>query len=303
MENSIIFHPSLSARFEDFGIPIPIIDERAQKVVSHLKRKVQAIPIEQVKPLIKDDLLKVHCDNYIDHFFSQEIERVIYDCYDLQNYSLTKELNYSSFRDHLLFQAGASDLGIKLAIENGFSFFLGGGMHHARYKKGFGFCPIHDFLAAALKNGITPQDIVVIDIDAHQGDGTADIGNKLGVQTISFHMKDGWPLNDHSLEKVHSTFDIGINSSDEEKILQKTQEVLEKVSGKFYIVVAGTDAYEKDELPGTQSLKFNLETMVSWQKLIYEEIKKRNYPQYWLNAGGYGRFSWEPTAHFLNELL
>lgn len=303
MENSIIFHPSLSARFEEFGIPIPIKDERAQNVVSHLKKGVTPIDPSTIEALTKEDLLKVHDAKYVERFFSKDFEQVIFDCYDLQNYSLTKELDYENFRDHILFQAGASSLGIKMAFEKGFSFFLGGGMHHARYEKGFGFCPIHDFLAAALKNGITPQDIVVVDIDAHQGDGTADIGNRLGVQTLSFHMKEGWPLNDKSLSLIKSSIDIGIDSDDEDSILKITEEALKELNGKFYIVVAGTDAYEKDELPGTQSLKFSLETMVSWQKLIYDEIKKRNCPQYWLNAGGYGKFSWEPTAHFLNELL
>ncbi|MDC1175557.1 hypothetical protein OAT67_09170, partial [Bacteriovoracaceae bacterium] len=205
MEKRIIFHPLLSARFEDFGLSIPIEDDRAKKVVDNLSVKIPHVDMNLITPLTKNDLKNVHSIEFVNDFFNSTFQEMIYNTYDLQNYPETKAIQYDEFRKHLLIQGGASFFGLSRMLEDDFAMFLGGGMHHARYESGHGFCPYHDFLSAYFKLGLNAKDLIVIDIDAHQGDGTADIGNRLGVKTISFHMKSGWPLTDPKIKKINST--------------------------------------------------------------------------------------------------
>ena len=68
-------------------------------------------------------------------------------------------------------------------------------------------------------------------------------------------------------------------------------------------VLAGADPYEKDQLGSTQKLKLTLEQMNRRNEMIYEFLKKRNTPQAWLMAGGYGDHAWEVYPAILTHVL
>jgi acetoin utilization deacetylase AcuC-like enzyme len=100
-----------------------------------------------------------------------------------------------------------------------FCYYLGGGMHHARYDSGAGFCLINDIVIAARKLQAEGRArlIWIIDVDAHKGDGTAELirfarkrdgpgaagprENAAEILNLSVHMARGWPLDPETLEQ------------------------------------------------------------------------------------------------------
>ncbi|MDR0599351.1 MAG: hypothetical protein LBG84_04625 [Treponema sp.] len=255
----------------------------------------------------------------------------------------------------ILAQVTGTYIACRLALADGpgFCYYLGGGTHHARYDRGSGFCLINDAAVAAFKvlsdgprafprrgeRGI--RLIWIIDLDAHKGDGTAELvhfardrgflaspaanpvapgeegaGGAPRVLTLSIHMARGWPLDPESLAKaepgraplVPSDVDIGIDEGDEAEYsprLAAGMGELERISGEppdLIIVVDGADPYEHDSLPSTIPLKLSLEQCLERDNLVYRYAVDRGIPSAWIMAGGYGDRAWEPAGHFLRGL-
>ena len=68
-------------------------------------------------------------------------------------------------------------------------------------------------------------------------------------------------------------------------------------------VLAGADPYEKDGLPSTQKMKLTLEQLNQRDRMIYDFLKKREIPQAFLTAGGYGADAWEVYPPFMEYAL
>jgi acetoin utilization deacetylase AcuC-like enzyme len=259
----------------------------------------------------------------------------------------------SALFDTILAQAGGTYLACRLALATirdgepagasapGFCYYLGGGMHHARYDSGSGFCLVNDVVIAARK--IQAEDrarrIWVVDVDAHKGDGTAELvsfarargeldgagGNTGGcpvILTLSVHMASGWPLDAENLNAVKNTpaggggrapllpsdLDTGIEAGEEDTYIPRLDaglRKLEELSGRpdLVIVVDGADPYEHDGLPSSGLLRLSLDQCLERDRLIYAFLRDRNLPSAWIMAGGYGDRAWEPPAWFLRELM
>jgi acetoin utilization deacetylase AcuC-like enzyme len=212
-------------------------------------------------------------------------------------------------------------------------------MHHARYDSGAGFCLVNDVAVAARK--IQEEGRVnlvwVIDLDAHKGDGTAELvhfargRNEITppplqeknaapcILTLSVHMARGWPLDAESLAAARegrapllpSDVDIGIEAGEEAGYIPRLAAgigELEKMSAAsggrpdMVIVVDGADPYERDGLPSSALLKLTLEQCLRRDNFVYQYLTSRNIPSAWIQSGGYGEHAWEPAAHFLSGI-
>jgi acetoin utilization deacetylase AcuC-like enzyme len=202
-------------------------------------------------------------------------------------------------------------LSSKSALRLGFSYFLGGGMHHAMSFSGRGFCLVNDIVIVLKKllDEKAIQHAWVIDLDAHKGDGTAELThNDPTITTFSIHMKNGWPLNQGGPNDpwfIPSNIDIEISAGEEEQYLSKLTNGLSHLESNFprpdiVIVVDGADPYSEDALPSTALLKLSKEQMLERNKLVYHFLNDRNIPQSYCMAGGYGKKSWEIYFQFLH---
>ena len=102
------------------------------------------------------------------------------------------------------------------ALENGIAYNIAGGTHHAYTNRGEGFCLLNDIAIASnyLIKYKNIDKILIIDLDVHQGNGTAQIfQNNKQVFTFSMHGKDNYPL-----KKEHSDLDIALNSGTEDEL-------------------------------------------------------------------------------------
>jgi acetoin utilization deacetylase AcuC-like enzyme len=137
------------------------------------------------------------------------------------------------------------------ALENGISFNIAGGTHHAYSAAGEGFCLLNDVAVAAMKmlHDKKAKQVMVVDLDVHQGNGTAKIfENTPEVFTFSMHGKDNYPL-----QKEVSDLDIPLPSGcADEQYLGLLQyhlpRLLAEVAPDFIYYVSGVDILQTDKL-------------------------------------------------------
>lgn len=149
--------------------------------------------------------------------------------------------------------AGGSILAGRLALEAGVGAHLGGGFHHAFRDHGEGFCLINDVAVAirALQAGGEIDRAVVVDLDVHQGNGTAAIfaGDE---RTATFSMHEEW---NYPMVKPPSDVDIGLRqgTADEEYLAllgEHLPPLLDARRPELAFYLAGADPYREDQLGG-----------------------------------------------------
>ncbi|MGZ3807935.1 MAG: histone deacetylase family protein [Bacteriovorax sp.] len=319
----IFYHPDCDLKFSDYGVEIPIEDDRASKVFSYLKAtapQLSYFDIDLIPNITREDLLLAHSPDYVNRLFGSyaELEYEMLTCYELVD-SFGKYHRYNPKRakkdftralDIVLKQTGVTYWATKDALKSGFSYFLGGGMHHAMSFGGRGFCLVNDIVIALrlLQKENLIKTAWVIDVDAHKGDGTAEITKRdPSIVTMSIHMKEGWPLDSGSVRDpwfIPCNVDVGVDVGEESKYLDKLKGALVELETRFprpdvAIVVNGADPYEFDELQSTEKIKLTKEQLLARDKMIYEFLRDRKIPQSYVMAGGYGKRSWEIYAQFL----
>lgn len=173
------------------------------------------------------------------------------------------------------------------ALTYGVSMNVAGGTHHAYADRGEGFCLLNDVAIAAnylLKNK-SASKILVIDLDVHQGNGTAVIfQNDPRVFTFSMHGKENYPLH-----KEISDLDIALpTGTQDEEYLQLLTDTLpalikaQKPDFAFYI--SGVDILGTDKLG---KLKVSLDGCRQRDEFVFEQCQTHHIPVAVSMGGGY----------------
>lgn len=319
------FHPDSLLSLPDYGIQIPLTNGRIHKICELLKNKNQEVQTEYPVTLSREDLERVHSKPFMEKLFGseEEKEKVVMETFELimpdgsfhryDPHSAKKPL--SDLIEKVLFQTRGTMSAVKAALKTGEAFHLGGGYHHSMSFGGRGFCMLNDIVIAARwsQKNLGTKLIWIIDVDAHKGDGTAELTqNDPSIRTLSIHMKEGWPLNSgeaHDPWFIKSDVEIGIEAGLENNYLEMLKnglrelESLDQMKPDLAIVVQGSDPYEKDELPSSGLLKLTKSQMLERDKLVYDFLKSKNIPQAYVMAGGYGEHAWEVYVEFISWLL
>ncbi len=310
LNDLIIYHPELAPSLHKFGFDIPLGDDRSELVFNNLKKTFPALRHTILDDIDKSedfDLLLAHDKKFVDLLSrkdkgTEEILRVYGAEKEIENF------DYASFMKSVRLQVGATSLAMEKCLGSNFCFFLGGGMHHASSSQGDGFCLVNDIVIGIRKlqkSGMIKKALI-IDIDAHKGDGAPEITkNDDSIFTLSIHMKDGWPYpNETPGCQIANDIEIEISVGEEDLYLGKLKEGLKSINLAQYdlaVVVAGADPYEKDELLSTSLLNLSKEQMLARDILVYKMLE--DVPQTWLMAGGYGENSHEIYEQFLMKVL
>jgi acetoin utilization deacetylase AcuC-like enzyme len=324
------FCPDALLNLSLLGIEIPLTDERIHKIVEHLKSK-NILPADNFSEveLTRHDLENVHTKKFISQLFGNEDERnkAVSGTFELinsdgtfnrYNPSLATRPLYDVI-DKVLLQVKGTMCATKEALLHGESYHLGGGYHHAMSFGGRGFCLLNDIVVAARwsQKALGTKLIWIIDVDAHKGDGTAELTfGDASIRTLSIHMKHGWPLDSKKVDAtgtrfpwfIESDVDIGIEEGDEGQYLDRLIDGLEKLQKldtakpDLAIVVQGSDPYEKDQLPSSGLLRLSKEQMLKRDTMVHEFLKTRNIPMTYVMAGGYGEFAHEVYCQFIDYL-
>jgi acetoin utilization deacetylase AcuC-like enzyme len=173
------------------------------------------------------------------------------------------------------------------ALENGIALNVAGGTHHAFADRGEGFCILNDMCVAAnyLLDHKYCKKIMIVDLDVHQGNGTAKImENNDHVFTFSMHGATNYPFR-----KEKSDLDIGLtDGTTGELYLSVLEDTLPKLISQvkpdlvFYL--SGVDILETDKFG---KLKVSIEECKRRDAFVLSSLKKNNIPIVVALGGGY----------------
>jgi len=176
---------------------------------------------------------------------------------------------------------------MRYASEFGVALNVAGGTHHAFADHGEGFCVFNDFAIAAnvhLRESAVAQ-ILIIDLDVHQGNGTAHIfRDEPRVYTWSVHGAKNYPLR-----KQESNLDIGLPDGCEDKpylqsISAHLERLMDEVAPTHVFYLSGVDILESDKLG---RLGVSREGCKARDRMVLECCKKHEVPVSVSMGGGY----------------
>ena len=177
----------------------------------------------------------------------------------------------------------------RAALQEGFAANLAGGTHHAYPDHGEGYCVLNDvaIAAQAMQAEGRAAQVVIIDCDVHQGNGTAAIfaGNPT-VYTFSMHGARNFPFH-----KEASSLDIALpDGCDDACFLEALINGLDTVMGAFQadlgIYIAGADPYYDDRLG---KLALTKPGLLERDRLVFERCQDEGLPLAIVMGGGYAR--------------
>jgi acetoin utilization deacetylase AcuC-like enzyme len=175
------------------------------------------------------------------------------------------------------------------ALEEGIACNLAGGTHHAFAGEGTGFCVFNDIAVAARalqREGLIDR-AVVVDLDVHQGDGTASIfADDPSVFTFSMHGAKNFPFR-----KQKSTLDVELpDGCGDEQYLELLEahlpDVLAEARAQLVFFQAGVDPLEADHLG---RLKLTLEGLRRRDRMVLMAARSLELPVVVTLGGGYAR--------------
>ena len=176
---------------------------------------------------------------------------------------------------------------VNYSLKNGISMNIAGGTHHAFYDRGEAFCMLNDQAIAAkyLINKKLAEKIMIIDLDVHQGNGTASIfSENKDVFTISFHGKKNYPFR-----KEKSDIDVEFDdNTDDQFYLNKLKDLIpnaiENFKPDFIFYLSGVDVLNNDKLG---RLGLSIDGCKERDKFILELCNKNSIPVQVSMGGGY----------------
>lgn len=224
-------------------------------------------------------LLWTHDANYLQKLHSQELSASEQRKIGFpQSVALTQR--------ELMITQGTMDCCL-YALEHGIALNVAGGTHHAFADRGEGFCLLNDMAVASnwlLKKGLAKQ-ILIIDLDVHQGNGTAKIFESDNqVYTFSMHGAHNYPFH-----KEQSNLDVPLlDGTDTETYLgllqQHLPKILKELKPDFAFYLSGVDILETDKFG---KLKVSMEGCKERDAFVLESLKEKAIPVTVAMGGGY----------------
>jgi len=227
----------------------------------------------------KSDIMYTHDEHYYNNLVNLSLGKLERR---MIGFPLTDDL---ILREHIIAQGTIQNS--LFALDFGVSMNIAGGTHHAYRTKPGAFCMLNDQAIAAnylLKNQLANK-IMIIDLDVHQGDGTASIfQDNSNVFTLSFHGEKNYPFR-----KQKSDFDFGFedNTTDEYylKVLSNTiPKLIDSFQPDFIFYLAGVDILENDKLG---RLGVSIEGCKKRDQFVLEFCKVNSLPLQVSMGGGY----------------
>lgn len=224
-------------------------------------------------------VLAVHSKNYVDDLLNLTLDvkasRKI-------GFPLSSELIERELRI-----ANGTIIGSEKALQHGIAFNIAGGTHHAFTNRGEAFCMLNDQAIAAkyLLDKKLASKILILDLDVHQGNGTAEIfQNNDTVFTFSVHGKTNYPF-----KKEVSDLDIALEDGtlDNEylKIINEyVPKLIEKVKPNFIFYLSGVDILASDKLG---KLSCTVDGCKKRDEIVFSHCKKYEIPVQCSMGGGY----------------
>ena len=277
MELPIVNHKDYFAKIgDDHKFPINKFSELAKYLLKNKVVKKFYRPI----PCSEETLKRVHSEDYIRNVKNKTLDQ-----------NTIKKIGFplvDSVIKRSLVATGGTVLASKLAINYGIACNTAGGSHHANFEGGAGYCVFNDVAVAAqylLDRGLSGK-VLIIDLDVHQGNGSADIFKEnRNVFTFSMHSKSNYPAK-KSLSDLDVELEDNIEDKEYMKILNFYLNQLNQENFDFVFYIAGVDIHLNDRLG---KLKISDEGIRKRDELVTKNFFSKGIPLCGVLGGGYNK--------------
>lgn len=241
-----------------------------------------SMTIKTPEPIAKERLLLAHAVDYVERFLTDELTEK-----EQKRIGLTP-WTPDMIRRTLCLMGGALEATEHAVLSGGFSGNMAGGTHHAHRDFGSGYCVFNDLAVSALHavQNLGVKRVAILDLDVHQGDGTATIlADEERVRTVSVHCSTNFPFR-----KSVSDHDFPLPAQAEDALyLETVDKALERCmefNPELILYQAGVDALAADAL-GKMNVSRN--GMRRRNQRVFEAVQHRDLPMVIFMGGGYAK--------------
>ncbi|MEN9780069.1 MAG: hypothetical protein RL014_1217 [Pseudomonadota bacterium] len=274
-----------------FVLPLPAGHrfpmQKYQLLRDRLAHELPAIRLQQAEPASDGVLALAHTPQYIAAIRDGTAEAAV-----------MREIGFpwsEAMVERARRSVGATITACRVAQAEGVAANIAGGTHHAYADKGGGFCVFNDAAVAARlmqaertrASRTRPLQVAVIDLDVHQGNGTARIfRDDPSVFTLSMHGEKNFPFR-----KEAGDIDVDLpDGCADAEYLQALEQALDeldrRVQPELVIYLAGADPHEGDRLG---RLKLTWDGLEARDRRVFDWCWQRRVPMAFAMAGGYGQ--------------
>lgn len=273
-----------------FVLPLPAGHRfpmaKYQLLRDRLAAELPAIQLMQALPASDGELALAHSPAYIRAISDGSVDRKV-----------VREIGFPwspAMAERARRSVGATIAACRLALTEGVSANIAGGTHHSYADRGGGFCVFNDAAVASrlmqaehARTDARPLRVAIVDLDVHQGNGTASIfRHDPSVFTLSLHGEKNFPFR-----KEASDLDVDLpDGCGDDEYLQALEAALEELGRRFepglVIYLAGADPHEGDRLG---RLKLSWDGLEARDRRVFDWAWQRRIPLAFAMAGGYGK--------------
>ncbi len=307
MKLPIIFHPHYDIGLFGLENRHPFDSKKYGKVFRFLQEKQIIVGENYFTPDAKvtdEVLLQVHTPKYLDSLQHSATVAGIAEMHVLR--WVPNFLLQWKFLNPMRWATAGSILAADLALEYGWSINLSGGYHHAKAELCSGFCFFADINLAAQKAFAAHpkvKKIMVIDLDAHQGNGFEDtFKDDPRVDTFDMYNGEIYPHDRAAAKYIRWDFPLkhGIGELDYLNTLQKNlPQAVSDSCPDLIIYNAGSDPYEKDALGG---MRVSAAGLLVRDETVFRLARQQRIPIMMVLSGGYHRDSASIIGSSINNL-
>ncbi|GFS60503.1 histone deacetylase 11 [Trichonephila inaurata madagascariensis] len=287
----IIYSSNYNIRFMGLQKLHPFDSEKWEKVHNILlgagiiKRNTAVEPREA-----KDEVLQVvHPVSYLNKLkWSAYVARVteVPFLFALPN-KLVQQRVLRPFRFH----TGGTILAGKLAMERGWALNIGGGFHHCSKEDGGGFCAYADItlcIKFLFMNYSSIQKIMIVDLDAHQGNGhERDFIGEEKVYIMDVYNRGIYPHDEYAKGAIRKRVELRHFTEDAEyldKVSRHLTDAIAEYNPQFIVYNAGTDILKGDPLG---CLSITSQGIIERDEIVFRAARENNIPIVFVTSGGY----------------
>jgi acetoin utilization deacetylase AcuC-like enzyme len=270
---------------DHFVLPLPEGHKFPMAKYSRLRERivaegiVAASDLQQAPAASWDDLRLVHTEQYLNDIACGTLPR---DAQRRIGFPWSEAMVERARRS-----VGATIAAAHTALEDGVSANLAGGTHHAFPDRGEGYCVFNDVAVATrvIQRDLHAQRVAVIDLDVHQGNGTAAIfRDDPNVFTFSMHGAQNFPFT-KEVSDLDLALPDGTGDAEYLGLLDAAlAETLNRHRPDFVFYLAGADPYEGDRLG---RMKLTIDGLQRRDELVFDRCRRVNLPIAVTMSGGY----------------
>jgi len=289
----IVYSDEYNIRFGGMQKLHPFDSEKWGRIATYLENAKMLNVKDMVKPLepTKSDLLMVHTEKYLKSLKSSWNVAIITEVLPVG--FVPNSIVQRVLLRRLRLQTGGTILGAKLALESGWCINIGGGFHHCSGESGGGFCAYADISLAIkflLKHFPEVKSAMIIDLDAHQGNGhERDFLDDERVYILDAYNHSIYPGDSTAKRSIRKEMKLRFHTNDSTylPLIDKgIDEALKEFKPDFILFNAGTDILDGDPLG---MLNISSQGIIERDEIVFRKARTLQIPILMVTSGGYQR--------------